>query len=1714
MERNPRQTTIPYSNPNPRVNIPIRNYYPERIVNPALIQELFLRISEGDLFRLKDFILTNDVTLYLKDEHGNSVLHQVIKNRNFTKSEKLEIINFLIDRGAPIMAYNDENITPLHLAAKYQLEDVIDLLIQRGADPNATDNQFMTPLHYAVQGYNTDCKSLRKIKIDNLINNVSVKPNEIIWQLGNSLRDYLYYNEYVNQYFIHIKNTFNNFSYIYTPEYDRLKENLRNDLNKILSDTSLTKNKLEQSINTKISNLKEDIEKNLLNKLDETLKSLDIKPNQKSGPNNNNIFPYNSIKDYNENFLGNNRKLSNTFNDNVNNKLNKLNDSFNKLFDITENTLGTIKNLYWYNAGFYINTNNPSNNLAFNMKKYLAESPEKMLLFDIALDIYNDTILDDSNVTYNLIDLTSVNNISWVQINGQAIDTLKIDKIFNIRDAPKNIKRGKVNEVNNSKADYTDTTVTDDRVQDNPNSIIRGTWGRKVTLNNLNNSHFISIVPKFDGSGNIIPIPDQAPINDNAFTIPNPDPNGNSTSTADSYGYIDYDYTLVSKMRYYIKRIQLYLRYIGENNTKIQNMKSYNYYYYIPNIISLNVVYIINCLIYLKLIDDELKDIKTKITQLENLFDIKFSQQGLQNFSHIFYLDIARNACKNLLNLYNSFETSNIFKQIVSFLNDYNTFIEYINGTSLFNYINLYNNKFITQPRIYTRLQQTSNFYGLFTNIINRINTMDLEYDKFINMFTTNNINSENASDYNNPSIVDNIKKIKKQLIENYIPQISDLNKKDFIRINQNTAILNFFNMKYTYNNLVGSSNINLINNINAIIGNKRNNDGLRININFRSLDINPNNNPISTLNLELFEKGFIFNTSISDPENNNFIKDNYNDTFDKLTLIRNVRPKLINGEIAKIGKIGVIDMFHNLKTESALPIISYDINLHFKIIKYQIIEYVVNKIYEFLTNNSLSLGPYETKIKNLMIDYDNYIKSNVDINQNPQDLSIVLSTVGKLLDSIINTFIREKIHLASIHNSDLIINQYSNAPNRNISDIFNNIIFNSTYREILPNEDFGFKLHLNEIINEVLNSFLTPNLNQEKINESYQLNFTSLILDENIFDRKNIVALYNYSLNSQKIIKQCYSINENVISKLVTKTQVNKKDFAGNTPLFYAIETQNIDVINMLINNRANVNINPVSNNIGLTPLDFAKNLYNAHVTLLNQSNNLITSLTNPLYEKMRDVIRQNPQYKNNILKYSDIFLPQILVLLNHYLFIQTKNYPKNWSFTKMQKLSNIITGNDNSLINPKLPLLDINEERVKTIGISGTDVFLDKKNKINMQINQINEKIKELNNTNSNLLLESNSIRNNSNFTEMNRVTEINNLIDANNIEINKYQNFINNLNNTLTNLNNNKNLIENNNNSSNIFKIMNNSYGQLDNGNVISIYNSVFWKILNSKPSKLYSVNLDFRSYPALMKDYIFDYRINNIYVIHPYLQTYVFDLLFNRNINQETIDKINLVSDLYDNVFFPIAKDYEELPLEYNNSNYVLKQSIDIIAHSLKHTIITSMYHSIVKTITKYVKTLNPPSSNTNNNNTSLKYNNDVQYSEFLNKTVENIINNGRNESVLIKYIFDFMPIKLIKLTLNIYDGENDPDKIYNRDGLYEEIIKILMSNTVIPITEDTSLIKNIRDILIPYFKDYNNLFINEAINLTNGYFGYILSESKLLKIISILLSQSMIENNKV
>ena len=78
------------------------------------------------------------------DETGRTCLHL------YSHHEEIQAVAWLLERGASVVARQDDGRTPLHLAAERNSRTtVVGLLLQKGADPGALDALGKRPIDYA-----------------------------------------------------------------------------------------------------------------------------------------------------------------------------------------------------------------------------------------------------------------------------------------------------------------------------------------------------------------------------------------------------------------------------------------------------------------------------------------------------------------------------------------------------------------------------------------------------------------------------------------------------------------------------------------------------------------------------------------------------------------------------------------------------------------------------------------------------------------------------------------------------------------------------------------------------------------------------------------------------------------------------------------------------------------------------------------------------------------------------------------------------------------------------------------------------------------------------------------------------------------------------------------------------------------------------------------------------------------------------------------------------------------------------------------------------------------------------------------------------------------------------------------------------------------------------------------------------------------------------
>ena len=110
----------------------------------AHAQEIFEAVSNNDLKNVKVLLAEDGSLVHIKDEAGNTPLHQAAMIGSNV------LIKFLLSRGAHINAQNTQLNTPLHEAIQNRQVRSSILLIEKGADLEKTNIFEQAPLHKAA----------------------------------------------------------------------------------------------------------------------------------------------------------------------------------------------------------------------------------------------------------------------------------------------------------------------------------------------------------------------------------------------------------------------------------------------------------------------------------------------------------------------------------------------------------------------------------------------------------------------------------------------------------------------------------------------------------------------------------------------------------------------------------------------------------------------------------------------------------------------------------------------------------------------------------------------------------------------------------------------------------------------------------------------------------------------------------------------------------------------------------------------------------------------------------------------------------------------------------------------------------------------------------------------------------------------------------------------------------------------------------------------------------------------------------------------------------------------------------------------------------------------------------------------------------------------------------------------------------------------------
>jgi hypothetical protein len=751
------------------------------------------------------------------------------------------------------------------------------------------------------------------------------------------------------------------------------------------------------------------------------------------------------------------------------------------------------------------------------------------------------------------------------------------------------------------------------------------------------------------------------------------------------------------------------------------------------------------------------------------------------------------------------------------------------------------------------------------------------------------------------------------------------------------------------------------------------------------------------------------------------------------------------------IGYIGFIDPKRYDKSEKLPPIIGKYLGDHLVMLKQIIIRWIIEKCY-------ILMNKQEEEGEDLIKQINKIKESTSQIINIESDDSFIYTLISKYIDSILIQFITDNANI-SVNN---ILNLFTEKEQKeNSINLLTNILTRNS-DILLPSENITYSLDLNEVFDDLMSSYKNTSRNV--------LMMGNLRQHKNEEEKNNIHEIVNYNYEIKTTERICFEIDIEIIEMLLKNgANINQQDNMGNTPIFYAIDMKNIDLVKTLMKNNALVNIDKYKNINGITPLKYA---YNEYIRILNRQMINKYDICENITKNMITEFKKKSQFNNNIPKYTKILLSMALYMLEHQIYITGKGYPNGWSFENNANFEHNLSIYKNDVVDILPVLKNINKESIlnndapdiyvlnltkeKEIKKSLFDELMFKRDQMseeNKYIPHDDPRGKELT---ENLTQLKSNIKN--------LLNEIN-LIDTKISSTNDTDNQIDHL---LQDINANRNHIE-------------------SHSDVVKIYDSIFNNVLNENhknqiKNNKYPFDIDVKTYPKIWKNYLnkkpkdHTQVINNIFNYQKSMSNSGKDIV-------ENINKLSLVNDYSTKVINPFIKDYFELPSdEYNTSNYPLTQIMDIIIHIVKRIIFVGLYGSIIKNIVKIIMNLYPKSQFAEND-----------YNVFVVETTKNVISDISNKSKIIKYIFHEMPVMIVKNILKIYEGinggEDDMDRLSQSENIIKYFLKIntlLEENTTLSISEKSLLTNNLKDYVYPFYVEYVTMAVSEMKNTCDNY----------------------------
>lgn len=1714
-----------------------KDYLPSKInFNKSISKDFFSIVLSGDITKLDQFITNNNFNINSLDNEGINSLHLIL-NTDLSELDKLSVIKYLINKKIFIENKNKMGETPLHIAAKNNLKSIIIELINNGANIQSPDSLQITPLHYLARGFIIDCE---KSYTENIIDDPKPKiDKKVISEIAKDIRDF--YNNYLLKKFAKFnlienrknpenKNEYPNrlikfFKHIKNAAIKIIKEDesflydstqIASDIKKIAVDVTLSDEE------KKLQN--EKIRTDYYNKVFKIIKRNDVRFDKNidlttsihldtDGLNLANYDEEYSFSPFNKDNYDFKKDTSfykvnseQTFNQTINEKIQ---ENEQQLFELQNNIRLDMDNLHneigtgviqtcEYLASFIYTINFYQE--IFRLNEFIVNNPiNRLQPYKMTTKKSKNAILDlksnKRSISINKILLSSnyflkkyLMRYEEIGINGlqNALDIILQDDINNYYAFSREVLKKDTNIV------YRNNITSQNIIADNNEIVIdfrNFNWNINDNFNQNQNVETFSLAFHNKTSKMTTYIS-----KDSIWRSGNKSNNILNYSSDmprwDDTKHIYGDYNLGAqvdininisnqpKLRKLIKlriskptknnTLNLSLDYLSNNNKNI----TYNFdpgQYKISFIVSkgpianVNVIpfgapIVANTNIKSNVVFD-LSDFYDNGITYESFFD---SHNNNNNQQFIFTPLIALiNQIKGVNNYIKNEMDDNI-NNFTPNLDEINVFYNNLHKWYIRYYetLNIYSTEFI-------KVYPISN---IITNIIDRVNFKNnLQNPLYKNMYQ--NILNNKMDLYQ--KIDEEILSVR-NLLEKIIYNTNDFINLLFIKFNY-YKIYQYFNEK--------NDNIDLIYDIsfNNILKEKiKKLDDSHFSDNDGNLIVNLNNNDVDNAVKNYFSKYNDINSKILD----NYKIDN-------------------NLVIQEIG----IQFIDNIGTTSFTDV-EYDpriLNGYFYLTRYRMIEEIVLDIHFESANNGSEQESIYNKVKN-------YVTNNLGQIDPLMERPLILSIVGDLIDNHLISNVKKALFdaVTEMVNEKIkpIIGTGTQIPlivqSTNPQTIQGNVEIN--FSAVDFDVEFGLNLgEQDDLVEKALSKII--NLNLDKLLE---LSFGDMLLSNKIKYKTEIGEKTNEIvqqifypsdfLSSINSSRKCVICDNDIINLIENKLlNLNKKDYYGNSALYYAINSQNYLFVNWLINK--NYKCIEIKNNDKQSPFIYILNKLKSICEYFGKNNNILNQLNKYYTLSLKEEVNKLDNH-GNIFKDLDMLVLLYLFLINSSFFNEMfkKDYNLLNEFKEIYE-DDELKIDDGSYVKDfnlifRNPIHDI----FKKNKFDEFDVILNLQDKLNKE-KKDKEKEKGI--------LEEKIL----NYTSIQSLLMPTDVSYSTNIQENKDK-----INEKIINLQTDIELI-----GEKMTKIKtdielkkNDNFKKSDLG-FSDIFDEIFEISKSYQDGKLKDFNFS-QFLKGLRKVSENPEFINNTYFFHNLISKFIIkfieysEKILNKpylEINKSYLDLDELINinNKLDKLVNVMKKTmYKSIFYKNNNiknidKNENLNKEFLRICFTIDVVIGNLFYKVLKRLMMTFLKTRYPVSDI-----------NSSKFLEFIREKVDRILNKIQiyiqpNISKNNKYEPSELTKKMVLLVGGYKSNKNEYSSL-NEEEFFEFIISSIKNNGFELINDNEPLIEYLKKIFLPYFISYYRICITKLTNVTNSYENYILSQYYNLNIFKLLLEKKI------